>query len=392
MFKLRPYQQEASDKALKYLVDKKDFKASVMVLPTGSGKSVIIADIASRYTEPILILQPSKEILEQNFAKLCALGVLDCSIFSASVGQKKINRITFATIGSIINKLDMFAHFKCIMIDEAHCINAKGGMYLDMINFFGKGKIKILGLTATPFRLYSNSAGSTIKMITNTRPKIFSTILYGVQIKKMVEAGFLAKVEYFPMTQIDRSRLKLNSTGADYTEKSLLEEYNRSDFALGLQGIVIRLLNAAKIRRGILVFTRFIAESESLMHAINSSFGEICAMVTGDTPKKERENTLGRFKNGDLKILCNANCLTTGFDYPELDCVVMARPTMSLAMYYQIVGRGIRPAPNKDSAWYVDLCGNIERFGDVAEFRFIYDHKRRVQLSNGRRILTDVIL
>ncbi len=392
MFKLRDYQEEASDKAVSYFSDKKDYKARVMVLPTGSGKSLIIADIANRLDGHILVLQPSKEILEQNFKKLCSYGVIDCSIYSASCGRKVISRITFATIGSIINKLQEFNHFRYLIIDEAHCMNPKDGMYKQMLEFFGKGNIKVLGLTATPFRLHSNSFGSTIKMITNTSPKIFHSILYGVQIKKMVESGFLAKINYYPIQSIDRSKLVLNSTGADYTDKSLQKEYERSNFNVSLQSVVARLLNSEHERKGILVFTRFVSESEELVQSINEFYGEICGIVTGETPKKEREQILEKFKSGELKVLCNANCLTTGFDYPELDTVVMARPTMSLSMYYQIVGRAIRPHKDKENAWYVDLCDNIQRFGEVADFKFVYDEKRRVQLANNQRQLTGVIL
>lgn len=398
MYQLRPYQQEASDKAVGYFNDTKDTKAYVMVLPTGSGKSLIIADISARTEGHVLILQPSKEILEQNFAKLTALGVIDCSIYSASVGQKKINRITFAMIGSIINKLDMFARFKYIVVDECHLMNPADGMYRTLFDYFGRGKVKLLGLTATPFRRYSCRDPKTyqnrtiIKMITNTSPRIFSDILYGVQISKMVEQGYLAKVRYFSERGIDRTKLELNSTGNDYTDKSLFAEYERSGFEAHLQHVVARLLNCEQERKGILVFTRFVAESESLVIAINEVYGDICEIVTGDTPKKEREDILERFKSGELKVLCNANCLTTGFDYPELDCVVMARPTMSLSMYYQIVGRAIRTHPDKESAWYVDLCENIERFGDVSKFRFVYDQKRRVQLANDKRYLTGVFL
>ena len=110
MFKLRDYQQKASDAAVTYF-QSKTVKNAIMVLPTGAGKSLVIADIASRLDGHTLVFQPSKEILEQNFKKLCSYGILDCSIYSASFGRKEISRIAFATIGSVINHPDLFSHF-----------------------------------------------------------------------------------------------------------------------------------------------------------------------------------------------------------------------------------------------------------------------------------------
>ena len=94
-------------------------------------------------------------------------------------------------------------------------------------------------------------------------------------------------------------------------------------------------------------------------------------MLSGETPAKERKRIIDDFKSGKIKVLTNVGVLTTGFDYPELDTVVMARPTMSLAMYYQIVGRAIRPHPDKEAGWIVDLCGNIKRFGRVEDLRLM---------------------
>ena len=101
----------------------------LLILPTGAGKSLVIADIAHRLNGPLLILQPQKEILEQNFEKLQSYGCWDCSIYSASVGVKDINRITFATIGSVMNHMDDFAHFENVIIDECHKVNSKEGQY-----------------------------------------------------------------------------------------------------------------------------------------------------------------------------------------------------------------------------------------------------------------------
>ncbi len=387
MFKLRDYQQKASDAATTFFQDTKKKTNAIMVLPTGSGKSLIIADIASRLDGHTLVFQPSKEILEQNFKKLCSYGILDCSIYSASFNSKEISRITFATIGSVKGHPELFGHFKNVIIDECHLVNPKEGMYRDFLSML---KCKVLGLTATPYRLSSSrDFGSMLKFITRTNPHIFYDVIYHVQVSTLLDMGYLAKLNYFPMNPIgwNELNLKVNTTGADYTEKSVQREYERIDFYGYLVHIVQRLMNP-KIggkRKGILVFTRFLKEAERLTWSIPG-----CAIVSGDTPKKEREQILESFKSGEIPVVANVGVLTTGFDYPELDTIVMARPTMSLAMYYQIVGRAIRPHPSKESAWFVDLCGNIKRFGEVSDLRLVDGGNGKWAVYSKGRQLTNV--
>ncbi len=393
-YKLRDYQQEASDSAVCFFRTNND-RNGLLILPTGAGKSLVIADIAFRLGEPLLVLQPSREILSQNYRKLKSYGVDDCSIYSASLNSKEISRITFATIGSIMAHIDDFDHFKYVIVDEAHNVNASQGQYKD---FFAKVKRKILGLTATPYRLNSalqyldkdgkqrfrpkDEEGSqkfdelllnrelkmetrcVLKFLTRTRPRVFHDVVYQVDISTLLERGYLAKVEYFDLSIVDQSRLRRNSTGMDFDDKSLSNEFKQNDFGNYLLDVVNRLRSPKRggPRRGILVFAKYIDECETLCKKLPS-----CAVVTGSTPKRERDEILDSFKSGMIDVLVNVGVLTTGFDYPELDTVVMARPTMSLALYYQILGRGIRPHPSKSSTWFVDLCGNIKRFGRVED-------------------------
>lgn len=386
MFKLREYQQQASDRAVNFFNSKTN-KNSIIVLPTGSGKSLVIADIANRLDGHTLVFQPSKEILEQNFNKLCSYGILDCSVYSASFNSKHISRITFATIGSVRNSPELFSHFKNIIVDECHLVNAKEGMYK---SFFEVLNCKILGLTATPYRLSSSSFGSMLKFITRTRPRVFSDVLYNVQISTLLDMGFLSKLNYYSMKPVawNDANLFTNSTGADYTDKSIQAEYKRIDFYSYLIEIVNRLMNPKQggKRKGILVFTRFLEEAERLTKHI-----EGCQIVSGDTSKKEREQLLSDFKAGLIPVIANVGVLTTGFDYPELDTIVIARPTMSLALYYQIVGRAIRPHRNKESGWIIDLCGNIERFGKVEELKLTEPKAGLWQVESSGKQLTNIL-
>lgn len=391
---LRDYQQECSDRAVNFFRAKTKSNG-LLVVPTGAGKSLIIAEIASRLNDNVLVFQPSKEILDQNFNKLRSYGVEDCSIYSASFRSKKISRITFATIGSVKAHMEDFNHFRYIIVDECHLVNAVGGLYKD---FFECAERKIIGLTATPYRLdatlqYLDANGKVVyrpkdelesfefdnkigrgeitvenkcilKFLTRTRPRIFKTVIHSVDISTLLMRGYLAKLRYFDLSLFQQEGLKRNSTGRYFDEKSLFQEYEKVDLQSHLVSIVKRLLapKSGIPRNGILVFTQFLDESERLRQSIPG-----CEIISGTTKPKERDNIIKRFKAGEIKVLTNVGVLTTGFDYPELDTVVMARPTMSLALYYQIVGRAIRPHESKTEGWIVDLCGNYKRFGNVAD-------------------------
>lgn len=386
VYKLRDYQKRASDAAVKAFESKRG-KNGILVCPTGSGKSLIIADIASRLDCPLLVLQPSKEILEQNYAKYCSYGYKNGGIYSASVGRKEINRVTFAMIGSVINHLDYFNHFKYVLIDECHLVKPSDGMYKRFIEASDR---VVIGLTATPYRLYSDRyGGSQLKFITRTRPRVFTDVLYYCQISELLYKGYLAKLNYYDITSLDMRNVRSNSTGADYNDKSLVAEYQRSGFYGNLVNTVMRLLRpkSGVPRKGILVFTKFVKEAEKLVKDIPCS-----AIVTGSMNKKDREDILNDFKLGLIKVVVNVGVLTTGFDYPELDTVVMARPTKSLALWYQIVGRVLRPHKTKECAWVVDMCGNLKRFGRVENLTISKADKGQWCVTNLERQLTNVYL
>ena len=170
-FKLRPYQEEASKKAVEFFLDKKKNWNALEVLPTASGKSLILADIAARLKDKVLVFSPTKEILEQNYKKYCSYGFDNASIYSASFKSKEISDVTFATIGSVKGHPELFTDFKYILIDEVHLVKPESGMYKE---FLDKLKSKVIGLTATPFRLYSyQNYGSILKFLTRFSRSLF---------------------------------------------------------------------------------------------------------------------------------------------------------------------------------------------------------------------------
>lgn len=380
MYQLREYQRQAVERAVAYLQHPTK-RNGVLILPTGAGKSLVIAAIAYQLDSPVLIFQPSKEILEQNYHKLLSYGVLDAGIFSASFNSRNVRKITFATIGSVKNNKDYFRRFRYAIIDECHLVNAEEGMYKDFIDTI---QCKVIGLTATPYRLYSSRFyGSMLRFITRTRPRIFSDVVYSVQVRDLLNRGFLSPLNYYQLPVVNTTKLVVNSNGSDYTDRSVRKHYKEVNFSDELINVVNRLLIAG--RSSILVFTRFIEEAEALAKAL----GNKAAVVTGETPANERERILRVFKSGGIKVVSNIGVLTTGFDFPELSTVVLARPTMSLALYYQMVGRAIRPSKGK-IGWVVDICGNYKRFGRVDNLEVRQRASGIWAVYSGQKQLTNV--
>ena len=382
-YDLRPYQKEAVEAWLSC------FKwitwPSILVLPTWSWKSLVIANIVNKLEGRTLIFQPSKEILEQNYEKFITYSDTDdVGIYSASVWEKQKRKIVFAMIGSIINCKEEFQEYKNIIIDECHYVNPQWGMYEKFISFVWTNRI--LGLTATPYRLASNSLWSCLRFLTRTKPSIFKKVLYHSQIRDLKREWFLADLEYYPVKGFDSSKVRSNSTGADYQDSSLLKYYKEIKFDNSILDVTQRLVNAG--RKNILVFTKFTDEARLLVEQL----GDIAQIVTAETKKKDRERILSDFKAWKIKVIANVWVLTTWFDFPELETVVLARPTKSLALYYQMVGRGMRPHKDKKSCWIVDMCENTKRFWKVEDLELVNGKDKRGESgqryihTNGRKL------
>lgn len=370
--KPRDYQTEMSDAIVNgFKTLKHPFAA---VASTAAGKSVVIADVCHKLDEPVLILQPTKEILLQNYAKLQAYGYEDISMYSASVGQKIISRFTFATIGSIYKKPELFKHFKYCIIDECHQVAPKNisGMYMKF--FRETGIEKICGLTATPFRLENkyvrNDDGSmcytgVTQMLNRiTRKPFFREFVYKIEMEDLIDRNFLLEPNYHTY-DVDMSELIVNTTGRDYTDESL-EKWGDKKLS-NLVSIAETL--EAKHKR-VLVFCSSLRQCGRAVELLKS-MGIHAEVLDGKTPKKQREDLITRFQDGSLKWVVNVGTMTTGFDCPPLDAIVLLRPTMSVALYVQMVGRGVRLDPDdpfKTSHIY-DFSGSHEKFGPAQKIR-----------------------
>lgn len=367
-FELRPYQKEAVDAGLKFLTGRSK-KPGIIVAPCGCGKSLLISKIAHEINRPTLVLQPSKEILEQNYAKAVSFGS-EPTIYSASCGIKELSAMTYATLKSI--KKDV-ARLKDIgidtlLIDECHSGYSpeEGSEFMEFMNGFPEAKV--LGFTATPCRLRTYSSMlegnySKLNMLTKDEHNFFKKIVHVTQIQELTSQGFWCPLKY-ERWSFDESALMLNSTGAEYTNESIKESIVRNGLNNSIYKRLLQLMNE---RKAILVCMDSIESCNRISEFMNAKMGAITGVVTSLTTKKKREQIISDFKEGKLKVVFNYSTLATGFDFPELDCVMFGRPTFSYSVYYQVLGRCVRIHPDKKEALIVDCCDNMRRFGRIED-------------------------
>lgn len=394
MIQLRSNQTAPIQKAIEYFNEKKP-KPSLIVLPTAWGKSILTAYVALNCNDRLLVLQPSKELLEQNIRKyyaLCDGFALNAGIYSASFGRKEIARITYATIGSIKNLGERFKEmgFTKVLIDEAHLYPREAD---SMLGRFLKdsGITHVLGITATPVKLqqnYDQDGGTFSKLVMLTsrskKGNFFKEIIHVGQVREMVELGFWSKLRY-EASDFDSSLLVYNTSKSEFTEDSVLRAYNANG---GAQGIIEALDNHTD-RRHILVFCPSVQDAIDLSARYAGS-----AVIYGDMKPAERATIINGFKAGKIRVIFNVRVLSTGFDYTGIDCIILGISTASIALYYQIIGRATRIDKDKEDALIIDLGGNVSRFGRVEDITFEKGKIWRMFGSGGRLLsgipITDI--
>jgi DNA repair protein RadD len=359
--KLRDYQQRTIDEIYKWFELGNDGHPCV-VMPTGAGKSHIIAelckDIIQRWPDQqILMVTGFKEIIEQNLEKiLLHWPDAPIGIYSAGMRIKQLgNPITFASIQSIWKKSEEVGHVDVIIVDECHLINHKAeGRYrrfiekLKVIN----PNLRVIGFTATPYRLGHG-------LITDD-PALFTAILEPVTMEELLKKGYLMPLHSKRMDeQIDVSGV--HKRGGEYIESELQEAVNDPKKNIS---IVEEIIQRAENRKAWLIFCAGVKHAEDI--AVNLNMEGIKAKcVVGDMSKNDREAILEGFKDGEYRAITNANVLTTGFDYPDIDLIAMLRPTLSTGLYVQMAGRGMRIKSHTDHCLVLDFVGNVKEHGPI---------------------------
>lgn len=379
-YELRDYQKEAVDKLI---WSQKLPGADLCVLPTGAGKSIVIAELAYQLGEPILICQPTKEILEQNVNKLSTyVDKSEIGIYSASVNRKDISTYTFATIQSIYKHPELFEHFRIVIIDEAHLVNTKKpkSMYMQFLSKIGYPKV--IGLTATPYRLDTTHenlgdgifiAHTATKLINRTKGLFWKRIVFNINIGDLIDQGYLTSLRYIDKTILDHEEIPVLKHQSDFNLEGYAEELMEEEDKL-LEAVFF----AQELCNHVLVFCPTIDQAEKLQKEVDSS-----AVVTSKTPKKLRESIVEAFKNGGISTVFNVGVFTTGFDFPELDGIVLLRPTRSIGLYYQMLGRGVRSAEGKRGCNVIDLTGTVKFLGRVETIKMERENGWQLRSETG---------
>ncbi|MBY7819755.1 DEAD/DEAH box helicase [Vibrio fluvialis] len=358
MYTLRPYQADSVKAVIHYF--RQHSTPAVVVLPTGAGKSLVIAELARLAKGRVLVLAHVKELVEQNHAKYEGYG-LKGAIFSAGLGRKETDQqVVFASVQSVVRNLDAFKNqFSLLVIDECHRVpDDKSSSYQKVITHLLELNpgMKVLGLTATPYRLGMGWIYQyhTRGLVRSEEPRFFRDCIFELPIRYLLDEGFLtpARLIDAPVLSYDFSQLKPANTGR-YKESEMdlvIEQSKRAT-----PQIVQQIIQLAADKQGVMVFAATVRHAQEILGLLPQGESDI---VIGDTPSPERDAIIQRFKQRDLKFLVNVSVLTTGFDAPHVDLIAILRPTESVSLYQQIVGRGLRLSPGKTECLVLDYAGN----------------------------------
>ncbi|MCM5703982.1 DEAD/DEAH box helicase [Larsenimonas salina] len=359
---LRPYQTEAVRRVVRHFKTSSD--PAVVVLPTGSGKSLVIAELARLARGRVLVLAHVRELVEQNHAKYEAYG-LSADIFSAGLSRKgSARQVVFGSVQSVANGLEAFegGDFTLLVIDECHRVAItedaeRASQYQRVIEHLRAARpdLKVLGLTATPFRLGHGAIYHRHYhgMVRGPEDAFFRDCVFEQPLRVMVRQGYLSEPVLIdaPIASYDFSHLVYgNRSAPSEAELNRVVQGNRAT-----PRIIEDVLERARDRSGVMIFAATVAHAEEVLGYLPL---DESALITGATPGEARERLIEAFKARQLKYLVNVSVLTTGFDAPHVDVIAILRPTQSVGLYQQIVGRGLRLAPDKKDCLVLDYAGN----------------------------------
>ena len=357
-FTLRPYQQQAVDATLAHF--RKSDASALLVLPTGSGKSLVIAELARLARRNILVLTHVQELVEQNAAKFAVLG-RQPGIYSAGLRQRDTQHpVIFGSIQSVAANLEQFANaYSLLVIDEAHRISDDSeSQYQQVIAHLRSINpgLKVLGLTATPYRLgygwiYQRDYRGFVRSET---PRIFERCIFELPLRTLIKQGYLTPpiINKPAIAHYDFSALRPNRDGL-FAETDLNELLSR--FPRVTEAICQQLVELAQQRQGIMIFAATVKHAKEILGYLPE--GE-AAVVIAETDAQTRQSIIARFKQRKLKFLVNVSVLTTGFDAPHVDLIALLRPTQSVSLFQQMVGRGLRLSESKNDCLVIDYANN----------------------------------
>lgn len=391
--KTRDYQTEAVQSLYRFFGEHTDpARNPVIAMPTGTGKSIVIGDfvrgvIQTWPSQRVMMLTHVKELIEQNSDKLRQMWPnAPLGIFSAGLGSKDATApITFAGIQSAAKDPSLFRHQDLVLVDECHLVSPKDNTsYKTFLAALRKvnPSLRVIGLSATAYRL-------GLGMI--TEGGVFTDIAYDITglhaFNRLIDEGYLSPLVPMPVgVEVDTSNLHLR--GGEFVTEEMRKVFNDEITWRAIQDAVLRAADRAHW----LVFAVDIPHAKMIVQML-TALGVSAAAVHSNSKEHplsafERDDNIARFKAGQLQALVNVDILTTGFDFPALDCIILLRSTNSPGLHVQILGRGTRPffvpgfdldtidgrlasiaAGPKRNCLVLDYAGNTRRLGPINDPR-----------------------
>lgn len=347
LFNPRDYQQKAYEDCVRHLTNSE--RKGICVVATGGGKSLVIAMLAEHYAklgEKVLIITDRQELLVQNEEKI----QLATGVVSAGLNRREYNEnIVLGGIQTIYNKFKELGAVGYILIDECQAVSnddKSNSRYWQLLNKYPNAKV--IGFTATPFRL-------------NEDTLLWGDICHITTYKYLLEKGYLSPLTNKVKMDIKAKELKLKNGEYD------LDDYTSKYWTdASFSPFIDSLVELTKDRKKVLIFCPTLTFARKLKYIFSAKRIRV-ELIEGETPKKERENILNQYRdiNSDTKYVLNVNVLSVGFDNPHIDCIVCTRPTMSLGLWQQMLGRGVRLSDFKKDCLLLDYSGNLMKYGSL---------------------------
>jgi DNA repair protein RadD len=359
---LRPYQQEALEAALASLAAGSN---PVLQLATGTGKSLIIAALSEHYRatgKQAWMLTHVQQLVKQNAATFRRYANMEPAIVCAGLKRKDTwGGVTYGTIQSVAGMLDKLPDPDLIIIDEAHRVPHNHGeptIYENILSRYPESQR--VAMTATPWRMDNG-------VIYGDGDQFwFDTLAYDYNVKHAVADGWLC-----PLVGLETSvQLDLSDIGikGDYIQSDAADAQTTA----WLRSMAHSLLKLAEIRKHIGVYCPTVKAAEKTAEIIRDITGWTTEVLHAGLSPDERNRVMGNFMSGETRVLCSVDMITTGFDFPALDCIVCLRPTLSSSLWVQIQGRGTRLHPDKKNCLLLDFVGNLIRLGGIDMCETIY--------------------
>lgn len=358
---LRPYQRACVDALFGWCAA---YEGNPLgVLPTGAGKSLVMGTLAAEAIQNapatrVLVLAHRAELISQNtraVASVLPLGSI--GVYSAGLRKRDLTaQVTVAGIQSISRHAYELGAVDLILIDEAHLVPATDDtMYRKLVDAVRRMNpaVRFIGLTATPYRLGSG-------LLHRGKNPLFTDIAYDAPVRELIDAGYLCRlISKATIQHLDTSRVA--TRGGEFVAAQLEAAVDVADTTAA---VVREVQSCAAARRKMLVFCAGVSHAEHVADAFADA-GWPAAAVHGELSSADRADRLEQFRGGALRVLTSVDVLTTGYDEPSIDCIVMLRPTKSTGLYVQMVGRGFRLHPNKTDTLVLDFAENVARHGPV---------------------------